>query len=110
MEIEDNEEIKLITQMDKLEMDIKWKDHPLTQVCKRLHEKIQSYEIDELKEYLQSKQNKKNIEKLHEKYFELINEIPNDSVLKQEIDTILWYLDIPPVRFLIDPITLQMRE
>lgn len=110
MNIEDDEEKKLITQMDNLEMDIKWKDHPLTQVCKRLHEKIQSYDIDELKEYLQSKQMKKKIEKLHEEYFELVNDIPNDSILKQEIDTLLWYLDIPPVRFLIDPITLEMKE
>lgn len=112
MNIEDDkeEEKKLISQMDNLEIDVLWKDHPITQLCKRLHEKIQSYEINELKEYLKSKKNKKNIEKLHEQYYELIDDIPNESILKQEIDGLLWYLDIPPNRFLIDPITHELRE
>ena len=115
MEIEDvsgdvkQDEKKLITQLDNLQINTKWKDHPFYDVCKKLQEQIQEHNIDELKDYLQTDAMKFSLMKLHDGYRKYIEPMDNESPVKQEIDGILWYLDIYPYKYSIDPITKEMK-
>jgi len=111
MEIENNdeEEKKMITQLDNLQMNTKWEDHPFYDVCKKLQEQIQEHDIEELKKYLQTDAMKFTLMKLHDEYRKHIEPMDNESPVKQEIDGILWYLDIYPYKYSIDPITKEMK-
>lgn len=86
------------------------KNHPFYLQCKAFHERLREYDIDEVRKYLLSDEMKFSLMQLHDQYRREIADLPNDNLIKQEIDTILWYLEIPPNKFLIDPITSELIQ
>lgn len=84
------------------------KNHPFYIQCKAFHKKLREYDIDEVRKYLLSDEMKLSLMKLHDEYRREIADLPNNNLIKQEIDTIMWYLGIPLNKFLIDPITSEL--
>ena len=78
-----------------LEKDETKKELPIVTICRDLHDKINEHNIDDLRRYFQSSGMKLQIMKLHDYYRKHIKNMSNDSIVKQEIDAVLSWLNIP---------------
>jgi hypothetical protein len=76
-------------------------NHPFVVKCREIKEHIESLDIEDVREYLNSDIMKMSIIRLHDYYQQNISNIPNTSIIKKEIDGLLWYLDIPPERLIV---------
>ena len=77
-------------------------NHPFVVKCKEIKEHIESLDIIETRKYLNSDIMKMSIIRLHDYYQQHISNIPNTSIVKKEIDGLLWYLDIQPEKLIVE--------
>lgn len=76
-------------------------NHPFCIQCRELKERIESANIEELREYMSSDSMKMSIIKLHDYYREHLADLPNTSIVKMEVDGILSYLQIAPEKLIV---------
>lgn len=76
-------------------------NHPFCVLCKEMKDYIESADIEELREYLNSDSMKMSVIRLHDYYKQHIEDLPNTSIIKQEIDGILSYLTIAPEKLIV---------
>lgn len=70
-------------------------ENNLIEVCRELHDKINDHNINDLRKHFRSSGMKYEVMELHNYYRKHIKDLPNDSIVKQEIDTVLSWLNIP---------------
>lgn len=75
---------------------IKYKEgeHPFLTICRKIHQRVNGHQIEDLRKYMNSAGMKFTIMKLHDEYRREILPLSNDSPVKQEIDCLLAYLGI----------------
>ena len=74
----------------------------LVEICRELHDKINDHNIDDLRKHFQSSGMKYEVMELHNYYRKHIKDMPNDSIVKQEIDCVLDWLGISYYNLVFD--------